>query len=123
MLISDITARTRSPPPSLPIIPWHHHPPALPSFPTRRSSDLSPDGKRLAGGTNDETVKVWDAQTGRELVSLRGDRKSTRLNSSHRCISYAVFCLKKKTKNTLSHWKATQTPATLTSYTKNNLLL
>src|SRR5437879_10497369 len=24
-----------------------------------------------------------------------GDRKSTRLNSSHRCISYAVFCLKK----------------------------
>src|SRR5437879_6975267 len=28
----------------------------------------------------------------------RGDRKSTRLNSSHRCISYAVFCLKKKNK-------------------------
>ena len=27
------------------------------------------------------------------------DRKSTRLNSSHRCISYAVFCLKKKTRN------------------------
>src|SRR5437879_13567990 len=26
----------------------------------------------------------------------REDRKSTRLNSSHRCISYAVFCLKKK---------------------------
>src|SRR5437762_8221029 len=31
--------------------------------------------------------------------SIQGpDRKSTRLNSSHRCISYAVFCLKKKTK-------------------------
>src|SRR5437763_8329989 len=28
------------------------------------------------------------------------DRKSTRLNSSHRCISYAVFCLKKKKSNT-----------------------
>src|SRR5438105_12614753 len=27
---------------------------------------------------------------------LRGDRKSTRLNSSHEWISYAVFCLKKK---------------------------
>src|SRR3970040_2348040 len=27
-----------------------------------------------------------------------GDRKSTRLNSSHRCISYAVFCLKKKSR-------------------------
>src|ERR1017187_6564203 len=34
-----------------------------------------------------------------ELPNLRPmdvDRKSTRLNSSHRCISYAVFCLKKK---------------------------
>src|SRR5437879_9732363 len=30
------------------------------------------------------------------LRSRGGDRKSTRLNSSHRCISYAVFCLKKK---------------------------
>src|SRR5437764_3026296 len=29
------------------------------------------------------------------VVNIR-DRKSTRLNSSHRCISYAVFCLKKK---------------------------
>src|SRR5437764_8627048 len=30
------------------------------------------------------------------------DRKSTRLNSSHRCISYAVFCLKKKKNTTKS---------------------
>src|SRR3712207_9280112 len=30
------------------------------------------------------------------LVLARGDRKSTRLNSSHANISYAVFCLKKK---------------------------
>src|SRR5437764_9858368 len=30
------------------------------------------------------------------LAAPNGDRKSTRLNSSHRCISYAVFCLKKK---------------------------
>src|SRR5437879_9727821 len=30
------------------------------------------------------------------------DRKSTRLNSSHRCISYAVFCLKKKKKQQIS---------------------
>src|SRR5437764_6784135 len=30
--------------------------------------------------------------------AILGDRKSTRLNSSHRCISYAVFCLKKKKK-------------------------
>src|SRR5437764_2284684 len=32
-------------------------------------------------------------------LGQRRDRKSTRLNSSHRCISYAVFCLKKKKKN------------------------
>src|SRR2546427_7283728 len=32
-------------------------------------------------------------------VSLQQDRKSTRLNSSHSQISYAVFCLKKKKKN------------------------
>src|SRR5437867_8814984 len=32
-------------------------------------------------------------------IGLVRDRKSTRLNSSHRTISYAVFCLKKKTKN------------------------
>src|SRR5690348_18141834 len=31
-----------------------------------------------------------------------GDRKSTRLNSSHPSISYAVFCLKKKKKNTIN---------------------
>src|SRR5436189_2952614 len=39
-----------------------------------------------------------------------GDRKSTRLNSSHRCISYAVFCLKKKKKknNTRQVRRATQ---------------
>src|SRR5436189_1986461 len=33
---------------------------------------------------------------GRLSDVLEEDRKSTRLNSSHRCISYAVFCLKKK---------------------------
>src|SRR5256885_12324151 len=34
-----------------------------------------------------------------KLGELGGDRKSTRLNSSHLVISYAVFCLKKKKKN------------------------
>src|SRR5688572_31266212 len=34
----------------------------------------------------------------RALISSAGDRKSTRLNSSHSQISYAVFCLKKKKK-------------------------
>src|SRR5690349_22561809 len=35
------------------------------------------------------------------LLALSADRKSTRLNSSHVEISYAVFCLKKKNKETL----------------------
>src|SRR2546422_4794468 len=34
---------------------------------------------------------------------VKSDRKSTRLNSSHGYISYAVFCLKKKKKNTETH--------------------
>src|SRR5437763_4754881 len=38
----------------------------------------------------------------REQNKTERDRKSTRLNSSHRCISYAVFCLKKK-KETRQH--------------------
>src|SRR5690625_5734288 len=33
-----------------------------------------------------------------DMTVLKGDRKSTRLNSSHVAISYAVFCLKKKNK-------------------------
>src|SRR5690625_7416825 len=60
----------------------------LHSFPTRRSSDLRLDGAgRGAGlGRSDR-----DPSSG-----AAGDRKSTRLNSSHVAISYAVFCLKKK---------------------------
>src|SRR2546422_4457980 len=40
-----------------------------------------------------DVVRVADAEAGAD-----GDRKSTRLNSSHGYISYAVFCLKKKRK-------------------------
>src|SRR5437763_8878376 len=39
-----------------------------------------------------------EQQRGRAFGYMQADRKSTRLNSSHRCISYAVFCLKKKKK-------------------------
>src|SRR2546422_3872375 len=41
---------------------------------------------------------------GRVAVVFRGDRKSTRLNSSHGYISYAVFCLKKKKKKKLLNY-------------------
>src|SRR2546427_1466704 len=52
-----------------------------------------------------ESIVVAPSQTltNREYHTLRSiDRKSTRLNSSHSQISYAVFCLKKKKKNKYS---------------------
>src|SRR5206468_10798304 len=80
--------------------------PDLPSFPTRRSSDLV---RRMLETHPD--VPVFAAALDRELNDrgyiLPGlgdagdrDRKSTRLNSSHDQISYAVFCLKKKKRRT-----------------------
>src|SRR5258708_26904669 len=41
----------------------------------------------------DDVVEAVEELVGEDLL---GDRKSTRLNSSHQIISYAVFCLKKK---------------------------
>src|SRR2546430_3711259 len=52
-------------------------------------------GSRVARG---ELGKAERAQE-RERAAQYPDRKSTRLNSSHSQISYAVFCLKKKTKS------------------------
>src|SRR5437870_11135779 len=60
----------------------------LPSFPTRRSSDL-----RSARCPRRRGTGTICPRGGRPDAS---DRKSTRLNSSHVAISYAVFCLKKK---------------------------
>src|SRR5437762_7827942 len=49
----------------------------------------------LDGASEFDQVRVsGPSREGKDGAS--GDRKSTRLNSSHRCISYAVFCLKKK---------------------------
>src|SRR2546427_11412860 len=66
-------------------------------FPTRRSSDLNRlidgGGVRVDGtAISDRGLKL---EAGTYVVQV-GDRKSTRLNSSHSQISYAVFCLKKK---------------------------
>src|SRR5438034_1560547 len=45
-----------------------------------------------------EIVREWDGRVSEEAIGEAIDRKSTRLNSSHTVISYAVFCLKKKNK-------------------------
>src|SRR3712207_7078420 len=63
--------------------------------PARTLVLVKPDG--VARGLVGEVISRLEAK-GLRLVAaeLRTDRKSTRLNSSHANISYAVFCLKKK---------------------------
>src|SRR5207249_11326657 len=102
-------------------VPSHHLDP--PSFPTRRSSDLrskpgsrsnamavhpppndrscdlpvEPAPVRYSHGTREGRLTVAPFRVWRGsaiLVAWGPDRKSTRLNSSHVSISYAVFCLK-----------------------------
>src|SRR5205085_10713666 len=102
----------------------HQHPPTHlhpPPFPTRRSSDLARSTatakpmpaatiaeKNLVSMTTSPSLSRQQsvagchnrfhqesAMQGRLMLTLT-DRKSTRLNSSHSQISYAVFCLKKK---------------------------
>src|SRR5207249_5428632 len=102
---------------------FSRHPLILHSFPTRRSSDLHDDspgdplGVRVcvlgSGSRGNSTLVVTEKtrllvdagfskkETCARLASVGecaggcADRKSTRLNSSHVSISYAVFCLKK----------------------------
>src|SRR5688500_18730464 len=84
------------------------------SFPTRRSSDLRSQrpsrwwcrstGRCATSSTRCQSTSArqkrrrsrWAALASRARSKVTKDRKSTRLNSSHLVISYAVFCLKKK---------------------------
>src|SRR5256885_2601009 len=63
----------------------------------------------LPGGNHMGWRSLADAMVGR-LSSGKVDRKSTRLNSSHLVISYAVFCLKKKKFNRLKREPACGRP-------------
>src|SRR5437764_5241493 len=53
-------------------------------------------GKYFEANLEQRINFMLDPKRGAIVDVRNGDRKSTRLNSSHRCISYAVFCLKKK---------------------------
>src|SRR5699024_12190655 len=91
--------------------PYRAHRDLRPS-PTRRSSDLffayspyvpfftninaTPASYDHAGNKVDDSAYWLQKQL--EVIVEPRDRKSTRLNSSHVSISYAVFCLKKKTR-------------------------
>src|SRR2546426_6157121 len=87
-------------------------PPRSTLFPYRRSSDLCNHAHHLLSSFGFRPRAVGSLREGRRmpetarpapprffrwmvLIFVR-DRKSTRLNSSHLVISYAVFCLKKK---------------------------
>src|SRR5690554_2782583 len=88
-------------------------PPISTLFPTRRSSDLPGAVRAVLGDGRRHRRGDHDGEQRPDRPALRqgpgdghapgvrgprrlGDRKSTRLNSSHVRISYAVFCLKKK---------------------------
>src|SRR2546422_8570956 len=88
-------------PPRSPLFPYT----TLSRPPSRRALILERSGRRLPQGFAvlrpfDQPRNVVDRRVETEHVSA--DRKSTRLNSSHGYISYAVFCLKKK-KNSIQY--------------------
>src|SRR5207244_12912125 len=55
-------------------------------------------GESSSAGPFQGKLKPRTVSVKNESIEIRADRKSTRLNSSHQIISYAVFCLKKKIK-------------------------
>src|SRR5690349_23806395 len=88
----------------------------LHSFPTRRSSDLAKAGRTsplfeltpLLEAPRRAVILYAEANCSPRGLEQR-DRKSTRLNSSHVEISYAVFCLKKKKQKNLRDTKTRAT--------------
>src|SRR5439155_27045274 len=93
----------------------------LHSFPTRRSSDLWPERSRstCSAPVVTNALREADCCLGSTWAAVRfaervrnEDRKSTRLNSSHVATSYAVFCLKKKTRSARPRASPARSPHT-----------
>src|SRR3712207_6937791 len=68
-------------------------------FRSRRGGGADARRARRQGGGNVSLPYIRRKLANYEVLDEEGDRKSTRLNSSHANISYAVFCLKKKKNN------------------------
>src|SRR5438876_5682857 len=94
-------------------------PPRSTLFPytTLFRSDFSPAcPRRMRDDCRRARLLLWRRHGAGKAVTVHGgkDRKSTRLNSSHPSISYAVFCLKKKkkeiTRNCNLHYTLVTTP-------------
>src|SRR5258708_16997196 len=87
-------------------------PPRSTLFPyTTLFRSIGTGGPRTRPGEHDDAIDPDRAALLLPVVAklLGRDRKSTRLNSSHQIISYAVFCLKKKKKyTTLTHTAKTR---------------
>src|SRR5438876_12251868 len=84
-------------------------PPTSTLFPYTTLFRSGQDAARARGRRRGQRAVLLDGGLGvrgghreERHVGLAGDRKSTRLNSSHPSISYAVFCLKKKTRKPIS---------------------
>src|SRR2546429_2938940 len=84
------------PPPEISPLPLHA---ALPIYLARSADERrrAPSREPHHDGPEHGGAQAADGESGHEPVDeIERDRKSTRLNSSHGYISYAVFCLKKK---------------------------
>src|SRR5258708_25451941 len=79
------------------------------------SSHAAPDAPAVPGGRPSEPAarhrRNSETLHRRPSISATEDRKSTRLNSSHQIISYAVFCLKKKEQPTSANEPVPTTPS------------
>src|SRR5438270_2438394 len=72
-----------------------------------RGGGTEPVGPALVVGGAQHACRFLASATAPRPQPCCGDRKSTRLNSSHSQISYAVFCLKKKNKNKIHKFNKT----------------
>src|SRR2546430_4403957 len=78
---------------------------ALREYGTKSFADVIAPAIELADGMPIDEMRAGSIERGRRFFDMwpsSKDRKSTRLNSSHSQISYAVFCLKKKKNSTKS---------------------